>query len=205
MLSCGCVSLWTDPLPADGKMHRYCLVCKRDGVKRLRRQDKIAYHCSACGHGDERAIYFHHQICWLDDDRELWHAAAGVFVRDPAGKFLFYKRTEYPFVLTVPAGHIDEGETPEAAARRELHEETGLRAGNMQPIGTDEIADPCSGGANYHRWHAYLADTDHADVKILEEGETPVWLSLHEALRQELAAPVRWVVEHYEESFSNRG
>ena len=33
--------------------------------------------------------------------------------------------------LELPAGMIDEGETPEEAARRELEEETGLRANKM--------------------------------------------------------------------------
>jgi ADP-ribose pyrophosphatase len=35
-----------------------------------------------------------------------------------------------------PAGLIEAGETPEAAAERELYEETGYRAKTLEPIGT---------------------------------------------------------------------
>jgi ADP-ribose diphosphatase len=43
------------------------------------------------------------------------------------------------FTLELPGGHVDQGETPEQAARKELHEETGFVAkelillGNLSP------------------------------------------------------------------------
>jgi len=38
-------------------------------------------------------------------------------------------------VLELPSGHVEEGETPEQAARKELLEETGYIAGEMIPLG----------------------------------------------------------------------
>ena len=46
-----------------------------------------------------------------------------------------YRPVVGEYVLEAPAGVIDEGETPEEAARRELEEETGLRARELIPLG----------------------------------------------------------------------
>ncbi len=38
-------------------------------------------------------------------------------------------------LLEVPAGTLDKGEAPEACALREIEEETGYRAGRLEPLG----------------------------------------------------------------------
>lgn len=50
-----------------------------------------------------------------------------------------YRYGTEKFTLEIPGGMIDKGETPEIAAKRELLEETGYLAKNLQLIG---VADP---------------------------------------------------------------
>jgi 8-oxo-dGTP pyrophosphatase MutT (NUDIX family) len=139
---------------------------------------------------------------WVADDGEYWHETAGVFVRD-GDRFLFFERTMFPVAaLTVPAGHVDAGESPERAALRELHEEAGWRAPGVRHIVTEDIpGDSCRRGSDAHRWHAYLTDFDPAArVRLNEEGVNPRWLTLDEALTGDLTVPVRYLVERYRES-----
>ena len=51
---------------------------------------------------------------------------------------LMVKQFRYPIaqtVLEVPAGKLEKGENPDDAAKRELEEETGYKAGKWTPLG----------------------------------------------------------------------
>lgn len=67
----------------------------------------------------------------------LWqrpHQGALVAVR--VGDALLLLRSSYRAVWNFPGGSIRRGETPEAAAHRELAEEIGLIATSLRPAGT---------------------------------------------------------------------
>jgi ADP-ribose pyrophosphatase len=54
------------------------------------------------------------------------------------GELLLVRQFRYATgetLLEVPAGKLDAGEDPQAAALRELEEETGFRAGAVEPLG----------------------------------------------------------------------
>jgi ADP-ribose pyrophosphatase len=53
------------------------------------------------------------------------------------GRLVLVRQYRYPvddFVWELPAGRVDPGEKPQAAARRELVEEVGLEAAELTPI-----------------------------------------------------------------------
>lgn len=55
------------------------------------------------------------------------------------GKILLVNQFRYPVkqeLWEIPAGKVDEGESSEVAAARELEEETGLRANDLQVLST---------------------------------------------------------------------
>lgn len=87
----------------------------------------------------------------------------------------------------LPAGRVEAvDDVPEAAARRELAEETGVRAAGWLPLGTINCADSLTN----HRDHAFLATglTDDGERR-LEPGETDLelhWLSVEQVVEMVL-------------------
>lgn len=64
--------------------------------------------------------------------------AAAVVPLDADGNVLLvrqYRHATHGWLLEVPAGKLDAGEPPEHCARRELEEETGVRAGSLISLG----------------------------------------------------------------------
>lgn len=64
--------------------------------------------------------------------------AAAVVPVDEDGRILLIRQYRYAtggFLLEVPAGKLDGGESPESCARREAEEETGYRPATLVPLG----------------------------------------------------------------------
>jgi 8-oxo-dGTP pyrophosphatase MutT (NUDIX family) len=68
------------------------------------------------------------------------HAGGVVVRRDgPEPRYLLVTATRRPGQWVFPKGHIEDGETPEQAAVREVLEEAGVRATVVAPLGATEF------------------------------------------------------------------
>lgn len=188
-------------LPKDKETHKYCIECHKDGIQEVVRDGITMFVCPACGKVSERYIHIGNGLqdgkWWLDENNEMWHESVGVFVRNPQGRYLFFERTAFPLGYTMPAGHVDNGEGYAAAAARELQEEVGIASRYMSHIvDVDIVGDACVGGADAHRWHVYREDLPRSvEVTVKEEGHSPVWLTLDEALTKDLPLATRQLIE----------
>jgi len=114
------------------------------------------------------------------------HESVGVIITNGLKEVLLIERTIFPYGFTLPAGHVDLNEPPKIAAIRELKEETGIIAGDVELI-TEEnlVGDACRSGADIHYWHLYKYKTTKEEKIIPDahEGKNPVWLTIDEALK----------------------
>ncbi len=191
--------------PTDNQYHQLCINCHAETVSPALVGGYTFYDCGTCGRQNERSLVFDPGVVsWVDEAGEYWHESAGVFVRDPNSKFLFFERTIFPFELTVPSGHLNVGETALNAALRETKEEVGIQGSHLVPICVEDIrGDSCRRGSDVHRWHGYLLpaiDTLHPTVN--DEGRNPTWLTLQEAVQRQLTTPVRYVIERYSDELT---
>lgn len=109
-------------------------------------------------------------------------AAAIVAIDDAQSVALVrqYRHAAGGFIWEVPAGTLDDGEAPEACARRELEEETGFVAARWTALGSI-VTTP---GFCDERIHLFLARELRETVAALEDDEvlTVSWVPLPRAL-----------------------
>lgn len=92
--------------------------------------------------------------------------------------------------LEFPSGHIDAGETPEQAGRRELLEETGMAAAELEFLG---VLVPDVGRLCNRMWVFFAKDVTQVETpKVTDEGITV--LTVPEAEAMTMAA--NGMVEH---------
>jgi 8-oxo-dGTP pyrophosphatase MutT (NUDIX family) len=105
-----------------------------------------------------------------------------------------YKHGAGDVAYTLPAGFIEEGEAPAAAARRELQEETGYESDRLEGLGSYLVFPSFSGARGY----LFLAREVRrgAAPNPDEFEEIDVVAVPAEALREDLAAPTpRYVTD----------
>ncbi|MDT4989978.1 MAG: 8-oxo-dGTP diphosphatase [Micromonosporaceae bacterium] len=119
------------------------------------------------------------------------YQVALVLLVDPSGAVLLQHRDDdvvaSPNQWSLPGGRIEAGETAEEAARRELLEETGLTAGETDPLWSGPR--PYEEGFPHNvTVHVFLGTTQarQQDV-VLGEGRAMLFIPRNEVLARRLA------------------
>jgi len=116
-------------------------------------------------------------------------AAVVPFFDDPAAEdprvllIRQFRHAADDFIWEVPAGRLDPGESPEGCARRELEEETGMRADRVEQL-TTIYTTP---GFTDERIHLFLAQGLTAGAEAREADE---FMELHTLAWSEVMARV---------------
>lgn len=178
---------------------QYCIKCFSKNVERVFRNDLTYYYCRSCNDTAERSIVIDNKIVWwIDSHNVYWHESVGVLVVVD-DKLLTFFRKIYPFLYTIPAGHLDKGELPENAALRELYEETNISNHSLEMVkqNFDISGDSCRRGSDNHRWHLYrLKLASMPTVSLSDEASVVKFMTLAELRReQKLTYPLKVFVD----------
>jgi 8-oxo-dGTP diphosphatase len=98
-------------------------------------------------------------------------------VLDPEGRVLLIRRKRPPFEgqFALPGGFVDVGETVEEACRRELLEETGVKAGKLQLVGV--FSDPARDPRSHTVSVTFLARVRSAKATAGDDAAAVEWLA----------------------------
>lgn len=94
--------------------------------------------------------------------------SVGAIIKNSNDEYLVLYRKKHPISLALPAGHIDENETPENALKREVLEETGLEILNFEQVLHQIIKNSCSRGYTAHDWFVYEISLYRGEPKLME-------------------------------------
>lgn len=184
--------------PGELPLHKtqYCFICHSVQVTK-QNNDIVTYHCTSCRETNGRVLIYDPKMAqYFDEDLNLVHTSAGMIIINPENMVLLFLRRKYPYLYTIPAGHIETGEIPQTAAVRETLEEVGVTVKNERLAFEGMVrGDECLGGADIHFWYLYIALVDSTEMPVLdEEGSTFGWFSI-DTLPPNMTYPVKFFLE----------
>lgn len=157
----------------------FCFICGRPDPENIQTGTGQHFQCPA-GHDSPRAYIFDGKAVHTFAGERLIHETVGALVQRPAGDerlTLLFLRRKFPFLYTIPAGHLERQRDPAAEMARELEEESGLAVDYAELLWPDDpplLYDPCRRGADWHRWRLYRVSALGAP-RLSDEGRIIGW------------------------------
>jgi len=129
----------------------------------------------------------------------------GGLILNRNGQVLLAKSSKWKNRFTLPGGHIELGETIEAALKREIKEEVGLE---VKPIRLLLMQEAIYSEEFYKPKHFlfldFLCETETADVKVdKDEIQEFVWADPEKALEMNVDSFTRRTIKRYLETENN--
>ena len=103
----------------------------------------------------------------LKENKNMEISCKVIITNPKNNKIMLVRITESDNKYDLPGGHMEEGETPEQTAIREVKEETGIIVSNLTDIGKDG------------KWHFFKTKKyDNSDIKLQKEEVSEIkWVS----------------------------
>ncbi len=124
-------------------------------------------------------------------------ATVGALIFNDRGEVLMIQTHKWSHKWSIPGGKIKPNEDSEAALRREIMEETGLK---VTDIRFELVQDCIEPPEFYKKAHFlllnYTARAAGTEVVLNDEAETYRWLSPGEAAKLDLNGPTRVLLDH---------
>ncbi len=131
-------------------------------------------------------------------DAQFFRANVGAMILDDTGAILAFERIDRHGFWQMPQGGLDVGEEPATAALREVAEETGLEADDLEPLGEcpgwlayelpEGLRRPHLGRGQVQKWFCYRLVGDASRICLDGCGHPEFrawrWMRMEELMRE---------------------
>ncbi len=176
-------------------MLKQCPKCNSLNINEIIDNNLVFFLCQDCQNKSGYINSYDNKIVVKKTKDGIKHITAGAMI-EKDGKYLLAKRRTFPYRFSFAAGHLEYGETPLNAMKREVLEEVGLVVKKAKLVfHGDIVGNTCRNGAFTHGWYFYKVETTNQQTIINDEFEFINWYSPEEMKTIDLGFATRFLLK----------